>query len=101
MRSREKPDWQKRIARERIDILFGLARKEFRKHPDRAGRYVQLARKISLRYNIRLTNKKQFCKACNTLLVPGVTSQARLDKKTHALVIKCLKCNSIYRYPYK
>jgi ribonuclease P protein subunit RPR2 len=98
MRSRDKPDWQQKIARERIGILFSLAEKEMRNHPDRAGRYVQLARKIGLRYNIRLANKRQFCKKCNTLLKTG-TSSTRLDKGT--MVIKCLKCNTIYRYPYK
>ncbi|TAL47240.1 ribonuclease P [archaeon] len=103
MRSRDKPDWQKKIAQERIDILFDLAKKELRKHPERSKRYVQLARKIGLRYNIRFSKeeKRKFCKSCNTLLVPGYTSEVRLDKKTHAMSIKCLECNTIYRYPYK
>ena len=100
MRS-QKPDWQKKIAQERIDILFGLAGKDFRKNPQRSRRYVQLARKIGLRYNIRFSKeeKSRFCKSCNTLLLPSM-SQVRLDKKTHTRIVKCLHCGSIQRYPY-
>lgn len=102
-RRKKKPEWQTNIARERIDILFKQAEREFRKHPDRSRRYVELARKIGTRYNIRLTanRKRMFCKACNTLLKPGVTSQVRLDARKKTKVIKCLKCNKIYRHLYK
>jgi ribonuclease P protein subunit RPR2 len=96
-----KPAWQKNIAEERIDILLGLAERELKKHVDRSRRYIELARKIALRYNIRLAKeqKKKFCKNCNTLLVPGVTSQVRVDK--NFIIIKCLKCDKIYRYRIK
>lgn len=97
-----KPRWQQKIARERIQILFALAEKEIKKHPERSRRYIQLARKIGLRYNVRLGKlKRKFCKNCNTLLIPGVTAKVRLDSKNKTIVIKCLKCNKIYRYPYR
>lgn len=99
IRFSKKPDWQLKIARERIDILLDLAEKEFRKHPERSRRYIELVKKIGMRYNIRLAaeQKHSFCKRCNTLLKPGVTSEQRTQKGT--IVIKCLKCNKIYRYP--
>jgi len=102
MRSRtKKPEWQQRIATERIQILFGLAEKELRKHPNRSRRYVELARKIGMRYNVRLPKelKKKFCKDCNTLLKPGLTSTARIQNKT--LTIRCMFCNKIYRQKVK
>jgi len=102
MRTRaKKPDWQQRIARERIQILFDLAERELRKHPERSRRYVELARKISLRYNVRLPRelKKRFCKNCNILLKPGLTSSTRIQNKM--LTIKCTFCNKIYRYKVK
>ncbi len=94
-----KPAWQQKIARERIAILFDLAEKEFRKHPERAQRYIELARKIGMRYNVRLTKeqKRKFCKNCNSLLIPGLTSTIRIDRKRGLIIIKCLKCNKIYR----
>jgi len=103
MRRGRKPEWQRKIAKERIKILFGLAEKEFKKHPERSKRYIQLARKIGLRYNVRLTKeqKRKFCKNCNSLLLPGVSCKVRLDKNKKTVSIKCLNCNKIYRYPYK
>lgn len=97
----KKSEYQIKIARERIEILLNLAEKEFKKHPKRSKRYVELARKIGMRYNVRLSKrqKRKFCKSCNTLLKPGVTSEQRTQKGT--IVIKCMKCNKIYRYPFK
>ncbi len=91
----KKPAWQTDIAKERIEILFEEAEKSLRKHPERSRRYVELARKIGLRYNIRFPKelKRRFCKKCNTLLVPGLTSQTRVHDK---VIIKCLKCDSLY-----
>ena len=101
MRKRRKPYWQRKIAKERIKILFELAEKELKKHPERSRRYVELARKIGLRYNVRLGKlKRKFCKNCNTLLKPGLTCQVRLDSKNKVVSIICKNCKKIYRYPY-
>jgi len=98
-----KPTWQQDIAKERIDILFDLAKKEFKKYPERSMRYIQLARKIGLRYNVRFSKemKRKFCKSCNSLFVLGSTEQTRIDSKTKTVARKCLKCGKVYRYPYK
>jgi ribonuclease P protein subunit RPR2 len=103
MRISKKPDWQQEIAKERIFILFNLAEKEFKKHPERSKRYIQLARKIGLRYNVRLPRelKKAFCKNCDILLKPGITSQVRLDKSSKTVNTICLNCKRVYRFPYK
>ena len=45
--------------------------------------------------------KRKFCKKCNTLLVPGLTSIVRLNSTTRTMAIKCFRCNNIKRYPYK
>lgn len=103
MKRGKKPAWQQKIARERIQILFALAKKELKKHPERTKRYVELARKIGLRYNIRFSKqlKRRFCKNCNILLIPGITSQTRIKSKERVIAIKCLECNKLYRYSYK
>jgi ribonuclease P protein subunit RPR2 len=101
MRKRQtKPEWQLRIVKERIGILFDLAKKESKKHPERSKRYVELARRIGERYNVRFSKelKRSFCKNCNSLLISGVSCKVRLKNKT--VFISCLKCNKIYRYPY-
>lgn len=101
--SRKKPLWQRAIARERIEILLDLAEKEIKKHPERSRRYVELARVIGKRYNIRLKKeqKAKFCKRCNTILIPGYTMKTWLDPKNKTKVIKCLHCKHLYRIPYK
>ncbi len=99
----KKPEWQRRIAKERIEILLDLAKKEAKKNLERSRRYVELARTIGKRYNIRLKKeqKDSFCKKCNTPLIPGFTMKFWLDPKTKTKVIKCLKCKNIYRQKYK
>ena len=95
MQRTRKPAWQIKIAKERIDILFALAKKELKKHPKRSRRYVELARKIGLRYNVRLPKelKRTFCKNCNTLLIKGLTSEEKVNKKKKTILIKCKRCN--------
>jgi ribonuclease P protein subunit RPR2 len=103
MRRKRKPEWQRIIAKERIEILLKLAKDEIKKNLERARRYVELARTIGKRYNVRLKKEQKysFCKKCNTPLIPSSTMKTWLDSKTKTKVIKCLKCNYIYRKPYK
>lgn len=92
----------KKIARERIKILLNLARKTIKENPNRSRRYVELARKIAMRTNYRMKKlKRNFCKNCNTLLIPGYTARVRLSKKHRAVIVTCLNCGRVYRYPYK
>ena len=63
---RTKPEWQKKVARERIETLFIKAGEIFSEKPERSHRYVEMARKIAMRYNVRIPSglKKRFCKKC-------------------------------------
>lgn len=97
-----RPEWQERLARERIEILLRLA-VEQRADLKRSSRYVELARKIGTRYNVRLSAEEKgiFCKKCNAVLAPGVTKRTRLDEDNKAVSIKCTNCNNSYRKRYK
>jgi ribonuclease P protein subunit RPR2 len=90
----------KKIARERIDVLFNKARDVFSQDRDLARRYVALARRIGTRHNVRFTKKDKLdaCKNCNSFLVPGINCRVR----THAsrVVITCLECGSVRRVPF-
>ena len=96
-RSRNKPEWQVKIAKERIEILFDEAKKT--SHKDLQKRYVQLARKIGMRYNVRLTSeqKRKFCKNCYTYF----SSETKRRLKDGFLVITCPGCRKVSRFPYK
>ena len=90
-----------KIAQERIKILLDLAKKELKKHPKRSRRYVELARKIGLRCNVRLTKdqKEKFCKKCNQFLIPKKTSEVKLDPQKKLKKIKCLNCGYVFKKP--
>jgi ribonuclease P protein subunit RPR2 len=101
LRRGRRPKWMIDIAKERMDILFSLAEKEFTQYPHRAHRYVNLARKISKRYNTKTPLKwnRRFCKRCYKFLKPGKNSHIRLlNEEVH---IKCRECGNIMRIPYK
>lgn len=100
MRSRKKPESWQIIARERMQILFGLAERELEKHPERAKRYVKLAQKIGMRYNVRPTKGMRFCRKCFTPLKPGVNCRIRARKDKQAVIVTCLACGSVSRHPY-
>ena len=102
MARRKKPANLEKIARERIRILFDLAEKEFGRHPGRSKRYVELARKIGMRYNVRLTKgmKMRFCPKCLSYLKPGVNCRVRTKKDRQAVILTCLGCGFVSRYPY-
>jgi len=92
--------WIRDMARQRIEILFGLAEKEFSEHPERSNRYVQLARRIGMRHNVRIPRelKRRMCKHCYSYLVPGTNARVRLRKRY--VTVTCLQCNKQMRCPY-
>ena len=89
------------IAMERINILFNEAKKAFREEPEFSNRYVRLARKIAMKYKIKIPSKlkRQFCKKCLAYLVPGVNLRVRA-KKGH-MVYCCQNCRHVMRVGYK
>lgn len=100
MRRGRRPKWMLKIARERIDILFKLADESFQKHPERSDRYVEMARNIATKYNMRMPRiwKRRFCKKCNKFLKPGSNCQIRL--RDSCVTVKCLECGNVVNIPY-
>ncbi len=93
---------ERRIAAERIEALFGLAEEEGHKgNLARADRYVELARKIGMRYNVRLPSayKRRVCHECHAYLLPPKTARVRVGGSR--LVTTCLRCGAVMRFPYR
>ena len=70
-----------RIAGERISDLFALAEKEAsRGETALADRYVALARRIGMRYNVRLLPeyRELYCRGCRRFWLEGRTVRTRL-----------------------
>ena len=87
-----KPEWQKRISRERIQKLFEEAEKS-RKNPGYSKRYVEMALKLSMRYNVSIPPelKRRFCRKCHSYLSSG-NSTVRSSPGQRAVIVKCGEC---------
>jgi len=82
-----------RVAGERVNDLFGLAEAEAFARPEGlADRYVALARKVGMRYNVRLLPeyREVYCRRCSAYWVEGRTVRTRL-RNGHR-VRTCLRC---------
>jgi ribonuclease P protein subunit RPR2 len=65
-----------------------------------AKRQAELARKVMLRYNVRLdySHRRFICHGCKKLLVPGVNARVRLGHGKPLVVrITCLECGRTNR----
>lgn len=96
-----KPAWQREIAQERIGILMGFAATESSAHQERSDRYAQLARKIGMRYNVKIpAHLRRMCKGCDGFLVPGKNCVIRTSARTRSVQTRCLRCGRVSRHPY-
>lgn len=101
VRRREKA-LHKVIAKQRISQLFELAEREaLRDRMNRADRYVEIARKIGMKYRVRIPKKYKllFCKNCYRFLLPGVNARIRVSRGR--LIIYCSRCGSYRRISLK
>ena len=73
----------------------------FKEDSNLSDKYVKLARRIAMKYKIRLTPelKKRFCKHCHKYLVHSVNCRVRLHK--HRLIYYCISCKHFMRHPIK
>jgi len=95
--SAKKDSEQRKLGLERIERLFELAEKDFPQHPERSHRNVQLARKIAMRYNIRMPGhlRSKLCRKCYKYLSPNINC-TKMRKKGF-LVVRCLECGNVMR----
>ncbi len=93
---------QVNIAKERIKLLFSEAKKNAAKHPARANRYIFLARKLAMRYNLRMSSeqRREYCHKCYHYLLPGKNCTVRTNSKTKCVEYLCADCKHINRYGY-
>jgi ribonuclease P protein subunit RPR2 len=98
LKDKSKKPSTKLIARERIAILFAQARRVYAESPELANRYVELARRISMRQRCRIDRefRRQFCHHCYAYLVPGRNMRVRVHRGN--VVVTCHECNRRTRY---
>lgn len=95
----KKNEEQIEIAKQHIERYFGLAKKEYGQRPALANRYVTLARKVAMKFKVRLSpaQKRLFCPHCYGFAMPGDNSRVRLYKGR--LSYFCQNCGRSWRMP--
>jgi ribonuclease P protein subunit RPR2 len=88
----------RRIARERIVILFARAEQFFPSYGEGSDRCVALARRIAMRYRVRIPRhlRRRFCRRCGAFLVPGANLRVRIHRGK--VVTTCIRCRRQKRY---
>ncbi|NWG08799.1 MAG: RNase P subunit [Nitrososphaerales archaeon] len=88
----------KDLARQRVDILIDNALKNARENMGLAQRQALIARRICMKFNIRLPYEKRqlFCRGCKKFIVPGINARVRLGNKPRSVRVKCLGCGHVY-----
>jgi len=83
---------------QRVDILLENALKNARENMELAQRQALIARRICMKFNMRLPYEKRqlFCKGCKKFIVPGINALVRFGNKPKAIRIKCLECGHVY-----
>ena len=94
----------RRIALERIHILFKLARETIHKDKALAQRYVNIARRLAMAAKVRLPReyRRQVCRHCKSFILPGVNCRVRIQQRREPhVVITCLECGKHMRIPLR
>jgi RNase P subunit RPR2 len=89
------------IALQRIQILFGLAKKNSLNNQDRAKRYCYLLSKISSHYRIGLPKEmqRQICNKCYRVFVPGLNCNVKIASANRFVSYNCV-CGKETHMPY-
>lgn len=83
----------KKLALEKVQVLF----KEAKTNPKKATRYVELARKIAMKVNLRIPYeyKRKYCKHCNNYFQSG---NYRVRTRNKMIVYYCLNCKKYMKF---
>uniref|UniRef100_A0A7C2NG66 Ribonuclease P protein component 4 n=1 Tax=Archaeoglobus fulgidus TaxID=2234 RepID=A0A7C2NG66_ARCFL len=89
---------ESKIAGERIFYLIKRAEEWKNVDYELARRYVELAKKIAMRYRVRIPKelKMMYCKKC---LYPYRAGKFRVRVRKRRVIVKCLNCGFERRIP--
>jgi len=90
-----KRDLVKKIALERIEILFDNAEKTLKEDRPRSKKYVTTLRKISSHYKVTIPKKlkDRICTNCDVVLVPGFNCKVRVVSSHKYVAYMCDSCS--------
>ncbi|HDN83642.1 MAG TPA: hypothetical protein ENG50_04690 [Candidatus Altiarchaeales archaeon] len=94
---------QRKIAKERIEILMKLAEMECKRgNLEIANDLVKLARRIGMKLNVKIPKefKRRICRKCYSYLYPGISCRVRINSNEKRVEIKCFNCGYRNYYGY-
>lgn len=94
----------KRVAMERIRILFRLAKEAIHEDARLAQRYVEIAKRVAMRTRLHLPAeyRRLICRHCKSFIYPGVNCRVRIQQRREPhLVVTCLNCGKHMRMPLR
>ncbi len=92
----------KRIAKQRVQTLFHLAKEAVHEDPVLAQHYVDIARKVAMAAKVPLSReyRRQICRRCKSFILPGVNCRVRTRQRRRPhVVVTCLRCGERMRMP--
>ncbi|MBO8179912.1 MAG: ribonuclease P [Archaeoglobus sp.] len=91
---------ESRIAKERVSYLIKRAEEWKNVDYELARRYVELAKRIAMKYRVRIPKelKITYCKKC---LYPYKAGKFRVRVRKGRVIIKCLNCGFERRIPIR
>jgi ribonuclease P protein subunit RPR2 len=85
-----------------IERMFKLAKTMLKENEELAQRYVEIARKLSMKERVRIPKEYKLflCKNCKKFIYPGVSCRVRIKQRREPHVaITCLLCGTVTRIP--
>jgi ribonuclease P protein subunit RPR2 len=101
-RMRRSKGIERRIARERMEILLRSAEEAFRWDRELSRQYLALAKRIGMRCRVSIPKgaKLFICKGCGSLLMPPENCRVRVRSGGNPrVVLTCLGCGAVKRFP--
>lgn len=88
---------EREIAERRIRKLLELAEKTKLENYELAKRYVELARKIAMKYRVKIPKElRTFCRKCH---YPYRHDRVRVRVRKRRVIVTCLNCGYVRRFP--
>ena len=91
---------EREVAEQRARKLLKMAEEVKFEDYELARRYVELARKIAMKYRVKLPRelKRRFCKKC---LYPYRHDRMRVRVRKSRVIVTCLNCGYVRRFPIR
>ena len=86
----------RKIAAERIEILYGAAVRAFPKDKELSRGYIRTLEEIGRHYKVRIPKEiaARICKHCSAPLIDGLNSQIRVIAREKRIIYRCKTCGS-------